>query len=125
MTQALIIDNDASSIEVLQRLLVAQNVECTTILNPSQLEIIRENSHKADVIFLDLEMPHINGFEVFKVLHSEIGSTVPIVAYTVHTSEINMVRDLGFHSFLGKPLEAARFPDQLAQILSGKSVWEP
>ncbi len=125
MIQALIIDNDASSIEVLQRLLIAQHVECITLMNPSQLEIIRENSHKADVIFLDLEMPYINGYEVFKILQSEIGSAVPIVAYTVHTSEMSIVRDLGFHSFLGKPLEASRFPDQLAQILSGESIWEP
>lgn len=125
MTHALIIDNDENSIEVLQRLLLAQNVECSAIRSSTKLEEIRLKSYKADVIFLDLEMPYVTGYEVFKFLRSEISSTVPIVAYTVHISEINMTRDMGFHSFLGKPLEASRFPDQLAQILDGQSVWEP
>ncbi len=125
MTQALIIDDDESNVEVLQRLLLAQHVECTALLNPIRLEDIRENLPQIDVIFLDLGMPHITGYEVFEILQKEIGSAVPIVAYTVHTSEIDVARDLGFHSFLGKPLEAARFPDQLAHILNGESVWEP
>ncbi len=33
-------------------------------------------------------------------------------------------RDMGFDGFLGKPLDNARFPDQLARILRGEPVWE-
>jgi hypothetical protein len=45
------------------------------------------------------------------------------VAYTVHVSEINTVYQMGFHSFLGKPLDSDLFPDQLARILRGERVW--
>jgi hypothetical protein len=31
---------------------------------------------------------------------------------------------LGFDGFLGKPLDSARFPEQLDRILAGKPVWE-
>ncbi len=48
---------------------------------------------------------------------------IPIVAYTVHISEINMARQVGFHSFLGKPLDMDSFPHHLSQILSGEGVW--
>jgi CheY-like chemotaxis protein len=125
MVYALIIDNDDGDIEVLRRLLLAQNAESSVIRNPAQLEDLRETLHKADVIFLDLEMPRINGYEVFKILQNEIDPAVPIVAYTVHISEIDVARDVGFHSFLGKPLDATQFPAQLAHILDGESVWEP
>ena len=30
----------------------------------------------------------------------------------------------GFHSFLGKPLNVEKFPDQLQQILAGEPVWD-
>lgn len=49
---------------------------------------------------------------------------VPIVAYSVHVSEIEIARRAGFDGFLGKPLDADRFSDQLRRILSGEQVWE-
>ncbi|HEX2618780.1 MAG TPA: response regulator, partial [Phototrophicaceae bacterium] len=76
-----------------------------------------------DVVFLDLEMPGLDGYQVKEMLRSSLGDT-PIVAYTVHVSEINEVRNLGFNGFLGKPLDNARFPGQLARILRGEAVWE-
>jgi DNA-binding NarL/FixJ family response regulator len=48
---------------------------------------------------------------------------VPVVAYTVHVSEINRAYQLGFHSFIGKPIDPDKFPDQLARILRGEPVW--
>lgn len=125
MIQALIIDNDPDNVEILRRLLLAQNAECTVILDAARLKEFWEDFRKADVIFLDLAMPYMNGYQVFEILQDEVEPTVPIIAYTVHTSEINTVRELGFHGFLGKPLDAARFPEQLARILRGEPVWEP
>jgi two-component system, cell cycle response regulator DivK len=49
---------------------------------------------------------------------------VPIVAYTVHVSEINVAYQRGFDSFIGKPVDPDRFPGQLARILRGEAVWE-
>ena len=43
--------------------------------------------------------------------------------YTVHVSEIGVARDLGFHSFLGKPLDVDKFPEQLKRILNDEPVW--
>ena len=77
-----------------------------------------------DVIFLDLELPGINGYDILDKLKRDARfSSVPIVAYTVHVSEINQARKLGFHSFIGKPLDADLFPRQLERILKGEHVW--
>jgi two-component system, cell cycle response regulator DivK len=48
---------------------------------------------------------------------------IPIIAYSVHTSEAEQARRLGFNGFLGKPLNADDFADQLHNILQGNSVW--
>jgi two-component system cell cycle response regulator DivK len=37
---------------------------------------------------------------------------------------MNKARASGFDGFLGKPLDADRFPDQIRRILAGEPVWE-
>ena len=51
-------------------------------------------------------------------------SEVPIVAYTVHMSELDAVYEFGFDGFICKPLDDERFPNQLGRILNGEGVWE-
>jgi hypothetical protein len=46
------------------------------------------------------------------------------VACTVHTAEIHTTQKLGFFSFVAKPLDFSRFPNQLKRILDGNPVWE-
>jgi two-component system cell cycle response regulator DivK len=78
-----------------------------------------------DVVFLDLEFPNSDGFQLIHELRAQPAlANVPIIAYTVHTSEQNEAQAAGFDGFIGKPLNVNRFPDQLRRILNGESVWE-
>ncbi len=88
------------------------------------MEITHTPVEKIDLIFLDLEMPGISGYQMHDILSEKYGSDIPIVAYTVHSNEINAAREKGFHSFLGKPLNIQRFGSQIARILAGEHVWE-
>ena len=122
---ALIIDDNAKNVVVLARLLEAQNVSSTQVINPNNLDVILEDIVMVDVIFLDLEMPGVDGFQVLdKLKSSSRFQTVPVVAYTVHVSEIKVAHESGFNGFIGKPLDSDKFPDQLARILKGEAVWE-
>lgn len=121
---ALIVDDNANNLGVLAEMLSLEGVNYTKVLNPNLLEGILNEMSQLDVIFLDLEMPDIDGYTILEYLKSdERFQQIPVVAYTVHVSEINTARKLGFHSFLGKPLDADRFPSQLAKILRGERVW--
>lgn len=125
MGHALIIDDNVKNVEVLVRLLGMQQISSTTVTRPSQLEAAIEEMPGADVVFLDLEMPGASGYDILEWLKAdERFQAVPIVAYTVHVSELNVAHQQGFHSFLGKPLDADKFPQQLERILSGQPVWE-
>ena len=123
MPHALIIDDNLQNVKVLAQLLAKQGVKCTEILNPTQIVDNPVQDESIDVIFLDLEMPTIDGYQLKEMLRAYLGD-VPIIAYTVHVSEMNVVRDMGFDGFLGKPLDTTKFPNQLARILRGESVWE-
>ena len=121
---ALIIDDDAYSVHIMERLLDQEDIAYTAITDPTRLAQLLETVEKIDVIFLDLEMPKLDGYEVLAILKTHFGENVPIVACTVHTAEINTTRKLGFSSFVAKPLDTDRFPNQLSRILSGEPVWE-
>lgn len=68
-------------------------------------------------------MPNISGYELLDQLRAAFGTT-PIVACTMHVSEVNVARQLGFDGFLGKPLDLDRFPDQVTIIINGQPLWE-
>ena len=123
--QAIIIDDDPTSISVLKKLLDQLEVETFVIKDTFNIENDLGNLPVPHIIFLDLEMPKHNGYDVLQLLQSVSDyANVPIVAYTTHTSHLNDARTAGFHSFLGKPLSNRTFPEQLGRILSGEKVWE-
>jgi CheY-like chemotaxis protein len=121
---ALIIDDDAYSIHVMERLLDQENISYTAVADPTHLEEILQTLDTVNIVFLDLEMPKLDGYEVLAILKNHIDADVPIVACTVHTAEINNARRKGFSSFVAKPLDLDRFSDQLHRVLNGIPVWE-
>ena len=123
--QALIVDDNPNNIEVLVMLLANEGVNYTAVQSVKQINKTLTDIGRLDIIFLDLEFPNGNGFELLKTLKGDSRfAGVPIVAYSVHTSEIDRVRRAGFNSFIGKPLSSQRFPNQLQRILNGEAVWE-
>ncbi len=121
---ALIIEDHALNAEVLSTLLEANGLTCTTIETPDDLARVLPQLERLDVIFLDLEFRYHNGFDVYQDLRLDPRTAgAPIVAYTVHISEADRARRLGFNSFLGKPLDQTRFSEQLDLILRGQAVW--
>jgi CheY-like chemotaxis protein len=124
LLHALVIDDEPYNIEVLERLLKLEGITTTSLVDASQLETLLETLLPVNLVFLDLAMPKINGYEVFEILQKLLPNPVPIIAYTVHLNEIETAREVGFHSFLGKPIDIERFPTYLTQILNGEHVWE-
>jgi CheY-like chemotaxis protein len=122
--RALIIDDNHTDQKVLAQLLLLEGAELVQIYDPAELAASIESLDDMDIVFVDLEMPHYNGYQVLEILTQKYRANVPIVACTVHTSEINTARTLGFHSFIGKPLKSAQFSAQLKTILRGESIWD-
>lgn len=122
---ALVVEDNAQNANVLGNLLAKRGIRCTKVLHPAQVEGALQNLDHVDIVFLDLEMPGASGYDVLNSLRRDARfDNVPMVAYTVHVSEINTAYQLGFHSFLAKPIDPDRFGDQLARILRGERVWE-
>lgn len=121
---ALIIDDQPSNIDVLAMLLEQEGVSHTPVITARDVSDSIDQASQISVVFLDLEMPNSGYYDLIRSLKADprlVG--VPIIAYTVHTSEIDQARQVGFDGFLGKPLKTTEFPDQIRRILSGEAVW--
>jgi CheY-like chemotaxis protein len=121
---ALLIDDDHFNLEVLNRFLTHEGITCSNVQNVKHIRSTIASTSKIDLVFLDLEMPQMDGYEVFRLLRSTLGVEVPIVACTVHVNEISKARERGFTGFISKPLDQKHFPEQVKRILQGEQVWE-
>jgi two-component system, cell cycle response regulator DivK len=120
----LIIDDNKNNQEVLAGLLERENITATAVGDPTKVIDVLDTLPRLDAVFIDLEMPKMNGYELLEALRARLGHSVPMITYTVHLSEMEMARRLGFDGFLGKPIDPERFPKLIARILQGLSIWE-
>lgn len=121
---ALIIDDNTHNLSILAKMLSLEHVDYTRVSDSTKVPGLLPQMPQVDLVFLDLEMPGMDGYTILDLLLADTRfQDVPIVAYTVHVSEINVARARGFHSFLAKPLDADTFPGYLARILKGERVW--
>jgi len=122
---ALIIEDDALNAEVLETLLCKYGVTATTVATPDHLADLLSSLDRLDAIFLDLKLGDLDGFDIYHRIQQIPGAKrIPVIAYTVHLSQLERARREGFNGFLGKPLKQEWFEDQLNRILSGLPVWD-
>jgi CheY-like chemotaxis protein len=120
---ALIIDDNPNNVLVLQQLLSIEGVGSTTFAATDAFAQQMDKCPNLDLIFLDLEMPKINGYQALEVIRSQPRfANTRVIAYSVYATELNNALDMGFDGFLGKPLSAEEFPMHLAQIMQGQRV---
>ena len=117
--------------ELLRLLLAAANYNVREARNGQEcVKLACENP--PDLIMVDLSMPELDGWEVFKVLKANaLTAHIPCVAVTAHTDR-DRARALqsGFSDFVGKPfrteellLTVSRLVNpQITQMNSDKSV---
>lgn len=125
MPRVLFVDDDAASLVLYQEICLLIDIEYECLQWPAQLASTIEKVPPFDLAFVDLEMPQLTGYEVLKLLRSQTQfQTLPIVACTVNIGEFDRALHAGFDSFITKPINIDRFPDQIMALLRGQTIWE-
>jgi CheY-like chemotaxis protein len=78
------------------------------------------------LIFLDIHMEPIDGFEVLNLLRQhEPYQATKVIALTasVMNEEVKRLKEAGFAGVIAKPLNSDTFPDTLQRILRDEPVW--
>lgn len=107
---ALIIDDDPMQLTMLSEMLQRKAMRVTTESVPQNaIEILKEK--KFDIIFIDIQMPVMNGLELVRKIAS-INQSTPKIALSAK-SEISLqdIKNHGFNDFLNKPFTSSEIYD--------------
>src|SRR6201988_5539922 len=78
----LVVEDDLASLELMTEVFTSLKAEVRPI-NDSEKAVAVVNQEKFDGIFLDLEMPNLNGFDLARLIRkSSWNKTTPIVVVT-------------------------------------------
>lgn len=125
----LFVDDDAPSREVmkviLNRVMGYNRVE---LFEDSQdfMERLRALPGTPDVIFLDIQVPPVDGYEMLKLIRSDPAyQNARIIAVTasIMPSDVALLQQAGFDGLIGKPLVHKIFPELLHKVMAGEPIW--
>ena len=123
----LIVEDNVSNFVLMARMLGFIGVTCEWKTSGFEVVEYADTLPRVDLILMDIRLPYEDGYQALRKLRaSETLRSVPVVAVTAYASEeqMNRARAAGFDGFIGKPLDADRFPDQVRRSLQGEPVWE-
>lgn len=116
MTKALLIDDDQKLGDLLKNYLKSYDIDLSAINDPRNA-IDTINHLGPDLLILDVMMPHINGFELCKMIREE--SDTPIIILSARGESDDKVKgiDLGADDYLSKPFEARELVARIHSLL--------
>jgi len=107
MALALVIDDSRQFTEAVCQMLSLYNIEARGALGPREAILALEHNKAPDIVFVDINMPGIDGFEVMAYLRREPHlARVPMVVVTSDDQKetITRSRRAGAMDFILKPV---------------------
>ncbi|KAK0638894.1 hypothetical protein B0T16DRAFT_339190 [Cercophora newfieldiana] len=108
--RVLVADDNSTNIEVVSRMLKLEDIYDVTIAKDGQeaYDLVKanmENGRRFDVIFMDIQMPNLDGLQSTRLIR-KMGYSAPIVALTAFSEESNVKEcmESGMDEFLSKPI---------------------
>jgi CheY-like chemotaxis protein len=115
----LVVDDDASSLELIEAMLVPNGYEIITANDGSKaVAIIIEK--KPDLILLDIMMPGLDGYSTLtKIKENKTISKIPVVMLTAMGFQLNKELALRFGAvgYITKPVELAELLKTISRLL--------
>lgn len=124
MQYILMIDDDEDDQMLFQQALsdINKSVTFYTAINGQDALKKLETPPPPDIIFLDLNMPIMNGFECLSALKKEKRyQHIPVVIFTTanDAGTIEQSRKLGASAFFHKPVDFSHLREKLSKVING------
>ena len=119
----LLVDDSVTIQRVVQLTFVDEDVEVVTVGDGSRvIDAIREET--PDIVLVDVDMPHKNGYEVTAFVKSGPAHDVPVILLTGAFNPVNEVqaRKAGCDGILVKPFEPKQVIEKVRELLNGRDV---
>ncbi len=122
--QVLLVEDNEINREIGVELLemLGASVECAED-GQQAVDRFRQEPHRFDLIFMDIQMPVMNGLDATRAIRAlPGGSAVPIVAMTANAfvEDIQACRQAGMDDHVPKPVNLQTLGEAMARFLAGK-----
>ena len=128
--KVLLIEDDQIEVIKLKRALGKLGMEHQLIEaanGEEALEVLKGNEARPDIVFLDLNMPKINGLEFLKILkNDDVFRYLPVIILTtsVNRKDILECYRIGIAGYILKPLKYEEYVHKIGRTLDYWSVNE-
>jgi PAS domain S-box-containing protein len=126
--EMLLVEDNPVNRKVAVRLLEKQGHTVITANDGREaLEVLDRLSWKIDLIFMDVQMPEMDGYQATAAIRereSRLGGHLPIIAMTAHALDRDRERCLaaGMDAYLTKPIQIEKLFDLIEQVAAGLLV---
>ena len=115
----MVVDDSLTMRKVLSRLLEREGYRVITAIHGvDALQILQEI--KPSIILTDIEMPHMDGFELVRQLRNDAATAeTPIIMISSRTAEKHqsLAKTLGVNEFMGKPIQDDALISLIASLI--------
>jgi two-component system, LytTR family, response regulator len=117
--KAIIVDDEPKAIELLQGyLLHFPQVELMSTFRNGLKALAYMQENPVDLVFLDINMPHLSGISLSKMLEKSI----KVIFITAHAEYAPESYDVEAVDYLMKPVSFERFTKAIQKVLRSKPV---
>lgn len=121
MIRCILVDDEKNALEMMEWLLktYCPNVEIMAMCNSAEQGIEAIHKHKPDVVFLDIEMPKMNGFDMLETFDKLFFDVVFCTAYDQFAIKAFKYSAL---NYLLKPVDPEDLKETIARIEERKAI---
>ena len=121
----LIVDDQAANVQLLERLLSQTGyVNVASTMQPAEV-IGLHQSHRYDLILLDLQMPGMDGFEVMEALKADNADPyLPVVVLTAQPAHKSRALQAGAKDFISKPFDLTEVKTRIHNMLEVRLLYK-
>ena len=115
------VDDNRDAAETFAQMLSAMGCEATFVTDARDAlaEVLDRKPH---IVFLDIGMPNINGYELASLIRNTILPEVKLVAVTGYGAEEDRARSrkAGFDAHVVKPIDPALVESMIRTVVEGR-----
>ena len=113
----LIAEDDNINYLLIKKILELKNYKVLRAANGQQAVDLCKDNSDIDLVFMDIKMPVMNGFEAFKIIRS-FNPNIPVIAQTAYTSndDYERILQLGFSGYISKPLDKIKIYELIDSV---------
>ena len=127
--EILVAEDNLINQELMKNILTNKNIKITIANNGQDvIDIYKENIHKYNMIFMDINMPVMCGLKALEQIRnfekSKKIKNIPIIALTANTIKGDREKyiDLGMNDYLSKPIDIKKLNKVLVDFLGGNNI---